>query len=465
MVQQAATGIARAGKRKWGYDPAQVDAFLSKAHKLYDGEGAQLTQADIQNVSFDAVKDGYVIAQVDAALARLERAVVDKQTAWEIGQKGRVAWRAATEELYRSIERHLERKPRERFDGGKPKHPSYDRKQVDRLVDRVADKAALDLGLPQPQGLDAKTLEGVTATAVSNSVFTQRKGAKGYDEREVDYFLNACAQLLSRIESYERVGDALAEDEAARADAAPAPAALPGGVAPLFSPDTQRQAPAAPPQPADDEAPRAFAPTTRESFDALHEAEQHLFTAPAAPAAAPTIPSFAPAASASTVASSHTPRTAASSPTHAAAEPHTASPARTVSSPTHTPVPAVAPSFAPTTQATRPAYHPVPPVPSTAPSAAPAPTTPAAPQEPPAPAMPAPSSMPTAAVPVIQPAVSEPQPVFVPKIPDLEQPSLNTSEFSFRPSLSFDADIPDLSFPTFDDELPRTTDDGKKASE
>lgn len=23
------SGIARAGKRKWGYDPAQVDAFLS----------------------------------------------------------------------------------------------------------------------------------------------------------------------------------------------------------------------------------------------------------------------------------------------------------------------------------------------------------------------------------------------------------------------------------------------------
>ena len=33
------SGIARAGKRKWGYDPAQVDAFLERAHALYDSEG------------------------------------------------------------------------------------------------------------------------------------------------------------------------------------------------------------------------------------------------------------------------------------------------------------------------------------------------------------------------------------------------------------------------------------------
>ena len=55
------SGIARAGKRKWGYDPAQVDAFLERAHALYDSEGMNLTQHDIQNVSFDLLKNGYVI--------------------------------------------------------------------------------------------------------------------------------------------------------------------------------------------------------------------------------------------------------------------------------------------------------------------------------------------------------------------------------------------------------------------
>ena len=92
-TEKNASGIAHAAKRKWGYDAEQVDAFLERAHMLYEGEGAQLTQHDIQNVSFELVKGGYVIAQVDAALARLERAVVDKQTTWEISQHGRVACR------------------------------------------------------------------------------------------------------------------------------------------------------------------------------------------------------------------------------------------------------------------------------------------------------------------------------------------------------------------------------------
>ena len=98
-TEKNASGIAHAAKRKWGYDAEQVDAFLERAHMLYVGEGAQLTQHDIQNVSFELVKGGYVIAQVDAALARLERAVVDKQTTWEIAQHGRVTWKAKTEKL------------------------------------------------------------------------------------------------------------------------------------------------------------------------------------------------------------------------------------------------------------------------------------------------------------------------------------------------------------------------------
>ncbi len=46
---------------------------------------------------------------------------------------------------------------------------------------------------------------------VNDVIFTQRKGKKGYDERQVDYYLNACAQLLSRFESYARVADFVGE--------------------------------------------------------------------------------------------------------------------------------------------------------------------------------------------------------------------------------------------------------------
>ena len=205
-------GIARAGKRKWGYDPAQVDAFLERAHALYDSEGIRLTQRDIQSVSFDLTKDGYVIAQVDAALNRLERAVVDKQTAWEIAQHGRVTWKAQTENLYQQILEHVEREQGERFKPGEAKQPSYDKKQVDRLTDQIVDKVAASLGVDGVTEDDVRDLADLNAVSVSNVIFTQRKGKKGYDERQVDYFLNACVQLLSRIESYARVGGASANE-------------------------------------------------------------------------------------------------------------------------------------------------------------------------------------------------------------------------------------------------------------
>lgn len=35
MAQQSEASIPRAGKRKWGYDPGQVDEFLEHAHALY----------------------------------------------------------------------------------------------------------------------------------------------------------------------------------------------------------------------------------------------------------------------------------------------------------------------------------------------------------------------------------------------------------------------------------------------
>lgn len=305
-------GIARAGKRKLGYDTTQVDAFLERAHALYESEGIHLTQQDIQSVSFDLAKDGYVISQVDATLNRLERAVVDKQTAWEIAQQGRVAWKAQTEKLYQEIASHVERAPRQRFKPGEPKHPSYDRKQVDRIADQVVDKAAAALGVDGVTQEDVRGLADLNAASVNNVIFTQRKGKKGYDERQVDYFLNVCVQLLSRLESFARVSDYDTDDSSAtkqETTAAIAATQPDGSVSPLISADVQRAATTA--------APTAAAVAAGESFDALRKAEQNLFPAPAsatapimttpsapvtspAPVAyTPSAPSVAPAASVS----------------------------------------------------------------------------------------------------------------------------------------------------------------------
>ncbi|KAB8288111.1 DivIVA domain-containing protein, partial [Bifidobacterium avesanii] len=327
--QSAANGqgpvIARAGKRKLGYDVAQVDEFLARAHALYESEQPQLTQHDIQSVSFDLVKDGYAIAQVDAALSRLERAVVDKHTSWELAHGGRVPFRVRSEEMLNALEAHYRRAPKHRFKDGQGKHPSYDRKQVDRVVDQVIAKASSTLGEQGALPADSKELLDVTASRVANVIFTQRKGKRGYDERAVDYYLDVAVQLLSRLESFARVSDyATAESPASASSAAasaPAPApVLPTPPAPVATP----VAPAAPEAPsfapqsaesrqlqtASDQAssaaqetqvipplftpsgqPNADAQRAMDSFDQLASAEHSIFAPKSAPEApAPVVP-------------------------------------------------------------------------------------------------------------------------------------------------------------------------------
>lgn len=199
------SGMERVGKRKFGYNVSQVNEFLERAHKLYVSDNMDLTQKDIQEVSFDLERDGYVISQVDATLSRLENAVVDKATEYDIMHRGRVVWKAEIEDIYRTLLKHAKRAERQRFAPGEPKHPSYDRIQVDELVNQILDKIAISLGHRASWDTDEDILKEITDDFVSDVVFTQRVGKRGYDERQVDYYLNSCIRVLSKIESYERI--------------------------------------------------------------------------------------------------------------------------------------------------------------------------------------------------------------------------------------------------------------------
>ena len=199
------SGIERVGKRKKGYSVEQVNDFLERAHSLYESDDIRLTQKDIQDVSFDLEDEGYAIPQVDAALSRLERAVVDKTTEYEISHRGRIVWKAQADSEYRVLLNHSQRDYKMRFDSGQSRKPSYDKKQVDNVVNKTLDKISVLLGYKPTWGNTSSDLDGIDAMFVSNVLFTQRSGKHGYDERQVDYYLNACIRLLSRLESYDRV--------------------------------------------------------------------------------------------------------------------------------------------------------------------------------------------------------------------------------------------------------------------
>lgn len=245
-----ASAMERVGKRKLGYNVAQVNAFLERAHTLYESDEARLTQKDIQEVSFDLERNGYIIGQVDAALSRLERAVVDKCTEQELAQCGRVAWKARVEALYRKLLQHAQRDYRDRFDRGSSHHPSYARKQVDIMVDQALDKIALMLGHELEWETDKETLQDIDSAYVSNVIFTQKNGKHGYDERQVDYYLNACVRLLSSLESFERVEQYVDADNSsssysrAASESYSAPASVPPSVPPSVIPVTKAEEPA-----------------------------------------------------------------------------------------------------------------------------------------------------------------------------------------------------------------------------
>lgn len=196
--------IDRANGRKWGYNVDQVDGFLAHARGRYSQAEPDLTQDEIQTATFDLEKGGYSIPQVDSALVRLEKAVVDKRTQWDVEHRGVRAWMADTRAAAETLRQRAEAHRGERFTPAKKKQAAYDKRQVDQLVDdawhRIASAARLETSA-NPQ--DARDVE---ATEVSNAVFTQRTGDKGYREDSVDAYLNRVVQVLTRLESVNRLG-------------------------------------------------------------------------------------------------------------------------------------------------------------------------------------------------------------------------------------------------------------------
>ena len=205
--------IGLAGKRKWGYKVSQVDDFLERAHDLYEQPEPELTQEEIQLQSFDLEHNGYIIGQVDATLIRLEKAVVDKQTQWDILHEGREAWEGKTRSLALTLQPRAERELKDRFKAGEKKTASYDKKQVDTLIDQTWAHVSRTLQLPGTPSEGVKGEDDVNAPQITNVIFTQRKGKKGYDEASVDSYLNRVVQVLTRLESIVRIS-ADTDDEA-----------------------------------------------------------------------------------------------------------------------------------------------------------------------------------------------------------------------------------------------------------
>ncbi|MBT1002651.1 DivIVA domain-containing protein [Paenarthrobacter sp. DKR-5] len=187
--QRAATPFARVDGNEYGYNPKQVDDFLRRARAYYtsaDKNAAAVTSHEVRSTSFDPAKGGYDAQAVDAALDRLEDVFAQRERDELIASKGEEAWLAQIGRISAVLRARLHRPDGQRFRRPKRRVRSYSTADVDRLCNELLGYFEND----KPLSVDV----------VRRAVFQPAKGAAGYEETQVDAFLDRVVELMAAID-------------------------------------------------------------------------------------------------------------------------------------------------------------------------------------------------------------------------------------------------------------------------
>lgn len=170
----------------FGYHRRQVDQFMARARVAYEGSGG-LRSSDIRRITFDAVKGGYAADQVDDVLDRLEDALAQAERQERILSEGEEVWSARVQGSVEILRGRLRRPDGERFRRpSRPDAASYDVGGVDALCRRLLAR------FEEHDPLDVDE--------VRRAVFSAATGARGYDEAQVDAFLDASIDVLTVLD-------------------------------------------------------------------------------------------------------------------------------------------------------------------------------------------------------------------------------------------------------------------------
>jgi DivIVA domain-containing protein len=180
----------RVPRSEYGYNAKQVDQFLQRARVSLETPQAAthpITSGDVRAVSFDPVKGGYSAAVVDAALDRLEDAFARRERDELIAASGEDAWLREIGNLSGILRGRLHRPDGERFRRpSKGKARSYNTVDVDRLCRDLLGYLEED----KPLSVDN----------VRRAVFRPAVGKDGYEENQVDAFLDRVVELMAAID-------------------------------------------------------------------------------------------------------------------------------------------------------------------------------------------------------------------------------------------------------------------------
>jgi DivIVA domain-containing protein len=188
--RQIPASFERVQRTEYGYNAKQVDQFLQRARVSLETPQAAtepVNSSDVRAVSFDPVKGGYSAAVVDAALDRLEDAFARRERDELIAAQGEEAWLREIGNLSGILRGRLHRPDGDRFRRpGKKKGRSYNTDDVDRLCHELI--AYLEQDKP------------LSVDSVRRAVFRPAVGQEGYEESQVDAFLDRVVELMAAID-------------------------------------------------------------------------------------------------------------------------------------------------------------------------------------------------------------------------------------------------------------------------
>lgn len=172
----------RVGRWHRGYHTDQVDEFFASARAAYEND--ELSDELVRGAAFDMVVDGYQTAAVDAAIDRLEAAVVRRKRASHVAATGEDSWMEQAVHRATTLYPRLQRPASERFAAAHG--VGYAKDEVDSLCERLIDYF--------------ETGAGITSQQIRLTTFELARGENAYDEAVVDAFLDRAVEVLLAVE-------------------------------------------------------------------------------------------------------------------------------------------------------------------------------------------------------------------------------------------------------------------------
>lgn len=175
--------FARATGKQLGYAPAEVDEFLARARSSFESARPTMTSDDVREVSFSFEREGYVVSEVDGALARLEDVFAERKRQDAIEHGGVETWVSGARDSAQEILARLSRERGQRFRRVGLLSWGYRVEDVDALADELV--AFFQSGGP------------ISVERIRNAAF--RMSRRGYDEAQVDAVMDATIAVLLAV--------------------------------------------------------------------------------------------------------------------------------------------------------------------------------------------------------------------------------------------------------------------------